>query len=134
MSQASAAGGSDEVGSVADEAARLIWSLADWTRRHAAGEAPLADDCGGHDHRGAGGASAAGEESDAGGACAWCPVCRAHAWLRQLNPDTRAHLGAAGASLAAAMASLLAPPTATSRHDGVERIVVDDRPWPEETW
>lgn len=130
MSQTSAEGASDEVGSVADEAAKLIGSLADWTRQHAAGGGPPGSDCA-HDREGPGDGQVGGARADATGACAWCPVCRASTWLRHLNPEARAHLGAAGASLAAAMASLLAPPAAGTGEGRVERIVVDDGAWPD---
>lgn len=111
MSQAGAHDRHDDVGSVAEEAAKLIGSLTEWSRRHAEGDVSGSDP------------EAAAE------ACARCPVCRAGAWLRHLNPEARAHLGAAGASLAAAMASILAPPIPDSRGDQVERIVVDDEAW-----
>jgi hypothetical protein len=120
----------EQVGSVADEAARLLESL----RRSAAEAADAAT--GGHDAADvpagtAGGAGGAGTAGTAGGddatppgpeahahtspggngehdpVCQWCPICRGAAVVRSLSPETLTRL-ADLASLAAGLLSDLA--------------------------
>ncbi len=84
----------EQVGSVADEAARLLESL-----RRAAREEPPAD---------AGPEEAEREPPSRPGGdhdpfCQWCPLCRSAAVVRSLSPETLARL----ADLAAVAASVL---------------------------
>jgi hypothetical protein len=100
--------GDERLGSVGEEAAKLFTALQDWARESTAGEE--------HPH-----------PPDHGAECAWCPVCRAAALVRQTSPEVKAHLTVAASSLLQAAAGLLAaaqPPGAPD--PGVQRIDLDD--------
>lgn len=108
------AGGPDEqVGSVADEAAKLFGALSDWAR-------------GVDDH------IATGAEE-----CTYCPICRTVHVVRQASPEVRTHLAMAAASLMQAAAGILAAASSDgsredgARRDGVEHIDLQEGDWPE---
>lgn len=109
--------GEPEVGTLAEEAAKLLGVLGGWAK-DAAQEA---------------------EEHLATGApeCSYCPVCRAVHAVRDLNPEVRAHLASAATSALQALAGLAAATTGPGRSaaaGGVEHIDLDeDGDWPEET-
>jgi hypothetical protein len=119
--------GPEPVGSVAEEAAKLLGALSGWAREHGDGVTALADSMTQelHEHL----ATGAPE-------CAWCPLCRTVAAIRQTNPEVRAHLASAASSLMMAVSGMMAtrPP---ARDGGVERIDLDDEgdtdAWPEDT-
>ena len=119
--------GPEPVGSVAEEAAKLLGALSGWAREHGDGVTALADSMTQelHEHL----ATGAPE-------CAWCPLCRTVAAIRQTNPEVRAHLANAASSLMTAVSGMMAtrPP---ARDGGVERIDLDDEgdtdAWPEDT-
>lgn len=107
--------GRDDVGSVAEEAAKLFGALSDWAR-----------DVGDHVDTGA-------EE------CRYCPVCRTVHVIRQASPEVRDHLAVAASSLMQAAAGVLAASARAGHHasrdPGVEHIDVDDwdgADWPED--
>jgi hypothetical protein len=118
----------EPVGSVAEEAAKLIGALSGWAREHGDGAAAMADSLTDelHDHIATGSPE-----------CAWCPVCRTVAAVRQTSPEVRAHLTSAASSLLMAFSGMMAtqPP---GRDGTVERIDLDDesdddsREWPED--
>jgi hypothetical protein len=118
--------GPEPVGSVAEEAAKLLGALSGWAREHGDGVTALADSMTQelHEHL----ATGAPE-------CAWCPLCRTVAAIRQTNPEVRAHLANAASSLMMAVSGMMAtrPP---ARDGGVERIDLDDEgdtdAWPED--
>ncbi len=120
-------GTDDEVGSVGDEAAKLLGALSGWARTH-----------GGDLGHGLADLSAAAlhdvDEHLATGAaeCRYCPVCRVVHVMRDVSPEVRTHLMKAGANLMEAAAALMATPTPDHRDRGVERIDLDDE-WPEDT-
>jgi hypothetical protein len=66
----------EAVGTVADEAAKLLAAAQTWTRDHLRDEAPP---------------------------CRYCPICSAIGFLRSTSPDVMEHLEAAGLSLVAAL-------------------------------
>ena len=81
-------GNEGEVGSLADEAARLFAAATDWARQHtgdsgtaAASSAPRAGDWPGQEHI----ATGAPE-------CRWCPICQAISLLRTTSPDMKEHV------------------------------------------
>lgn len=79
----------DDVGSLAEEAAKLLGVVAGWAQEH--------------------GTTPEGPDRSAGAPeCEWCPVCRTAHWLRGTSPEVRDHLTSAAASLAQAAAALLA--------------------------
>jgi hypothetical protein len=97
--------GGPQVGSAAQEAARLFAAVEDWARTR--GEAGAAE------HTGS-------------STCGVCPVCSGIALLRDVRPETVEHLLDAAASVVAALRSAVVPPSAPdgSRPSGVEHIDV----------
>jgi hypothetical protein len=118
--------GPEPVGSVAEEAAKLFGALSGWAREHGEGVGAMADSLTGelHDHLATGSPE-----------CAWCPVCRTVAAVRQTSPEVRAHLASAASSLMMAVSGMMATPSPTP--DGaVEHIDLDEAgeagEWPED--
>jgi hypothetical protein len=104
--------GPDPVGSVGEEAAKLLSALQDWATESGAGFSDL------HEHLATG--------SDE---CRYCPVCRAISLVRQTSPEVRAHLTAAAGSLLQAAAGLMTAAHPAAPPDrGVQRIHLDDDP------
>ena len=114
------------VGSVAEEAAKLLGALSGWARENGDGLydgvqdglSSIADEL--HDHVSTGSAE-----------CAWCPVCRTVAAVRHASPEVKAHLSTAASSLMLAVSGLLATraPARDPRADAgtrMERIRLDD--------
>ena len=121
-----------EVGSLAEEAGKLMGALAGWAKEHGI-EA-------GHGLSGlAGDALHDVDEHLATGApeCTYCPICRTVHVVRQLSPEVKTHLASAASSLMLAAAGVLATVapdegrTGAAR-DGVEKIDLDEGDWPEE--
>jgi hypothetical protein len=80
--------GEGEVGSLADEAARLFAVATDWARQYtadsrtgSAASAPRSGDWPGQEHI----ATGAPE-------CRWCPICQAISLLRTTSPDMKEHV------------------------------------------
>jgi hypothetical protein len=121
------AGGPDEVGSVAEEATKLLGAVADWAREHGSdlgsGVASLADQ-----------AASAARDINAHIAtddpeCRYCPVCRTVHAVRSASPEVRAQLTTAASSFLQAAAGMLAaagPGGAAGAGRPVERIDLDD--------
>ena len=92
---------SEQVGSAAEEAARLLSAVQDWARTRFDSE-----------HLATGGAE-----------CQVCPVCQAIALLRQVKPETAEHLLDGVASFVAALKSAVAaPPTSGGSSSRVQPI------------
>ena len=129
------AGGEPEVGSLGEEAARLMDALAGWARQQGG-------EVGEGVHGLADAAARAVHDVDehlATGApeCTYCPVCRVVHVVRSTSPEVRAHLSVAASSLLQAAAGLLATqaPADGQRESGVERIGLDDEePWDGDDW
>lgn len=132
----SSTGPSESVGSVAEEAAKLLGALSDWAKDHGSdlgqGVAGLA----GHAARSA---QEANDHLETGAAeCTYCPICRTVHVLRETSPEVRAQLAAAATSLLRAASGLLAAAVPDPRRDpsaGVERIDLDDGvdgDWPDD--
>jgi hypothetical protein len=123
------------VGSVAEEAAKLLGALSGWARDSGDGLydgvqdglSSLADEL--HEHVSTGSPE-----------CSWCPLCRTVAAVRHASPEVKAHLSTAASSLMLAVSGLLAtrpPPRDPGDPEGephgdgatrVERIRLDDPP------
>lgn len=97
---------SEQLGSAAEEALRLLAAAQEWVRtrlddEHLATGTP---------------------------ACTSCPLCQAVGGLRHVGPDTVEHLMDSAASLVAALRSIVAPPAgpapSASASPRVEHIVV----------
>lgn len=118
-----------EVGSLADEAAKLLGALSGWARDQA-GEA--GEGLSGLAAHAAASAHDLNEHLATGAAeCTVCPVCRTVHAVRQLSPEVRTHLTAAAGSLAQAVAAVMATPDARAEEEGgVEHIDLADD-WPE---
>ena len=102
-----------DVGSVAEEAARLFGALSDWAH-------------GVDDHLATGAAE-----------CSYCPLCRTVHVLRQANPEVRSQLASAATSLIQAASGLLATAAPAGRRGSpadVEHIDLDEdlQDWPED--
>jgi len=121
----------EAVGSVADEAAKLLHALQDWAKESGAEYAGAAASA-------AEGAASAVHQIDehiaTGSAeCSYCPVCRVISAVRETSPEVRQHLATAATSLLHAAAGLLAtkvPEPSKGRRDGtVEKIDLNDDDW-----
>ncbi len=99
--------GGPQVGSAAQEAARLFAAVEDWARTRGV--------AGADGHAGPGAAT-----------CGVCPVCSGIALLREVKPETVEHLLDAAASVVAALRSAVTtpPPEGAGRPSGVEHIDV----------
>ena len=113
----------DEIGSVAQEATKLLGAVAEWARDHGsdlgAGVAALAD-------------QAANSARDVAGhiatddpECRFCPVCRTVHAVRTASPEVRAQLTTAASSFLAAAAGMLASGGSAASAPSVERIDLD---------
>jgi hypothetical protein len=120
-------GGHDELGSVAEEAAKLFGALQDWAKDQsgewATGVSGLAGQAAStarqvQDHLGENLANGSPE-------CRYCPVCRTIHVVRQMSPEVRAHLTTAASSLLQAAAGVMATQVPPERRPGVERIDLD---------
>lgn len=120
----------DDVGTLGEEAAKLLGALSGWAREHAAdagdGLSGLASQA----------AASAHELNDhlATGAveCTICPICRTVNAVRQVSPEVTTHLSAAVSSFAQAVAALMATaPGSAAGQDDLEHIDVSDD-WPEQ--
>jgi hypothetical protein len=128
-------GDAHDVGSLGEEAAKLLGALSGGAREHAedAGEG-----LSGFAAHAAASAHELNEHLATGAAeCTVCPVCRTVHAVRQLSPEVKAHLTTAVSSLAQAAAAIMAtadPRSATDHGRGrgsVEHIDLDDE-WPED--
>ena len=109
---------SDDVGTVGEEAAKLLGALSEWARGHVG-------DIDGHLDTGA-------------PECTYCPICKTVHVLRQASPEVRAQLTSAASSLLQAAAGLMATAVPDDRaRGGVQHIDLDDlddsEVWPEDT-
>ncbi|MDQ6641061.1 MAG: hypothetical protein M3Y66_01010 [Actinomycetota bacterium] len=127
-----------EVGSVAEEAAKLFGALSGWAREQGAdtrGPEPapgpavrgLVDALGSitnnvNEHLATGGED-----------CRYCPVCQVIHVVRETNPEVRAQLATAASSLLHAAATLVDTKTPRPRSAGVEKIDLSEgSPWDDE--
>jgi hypothetical protein len=123
------AGEAHDVGSLGEEAAKLLGALSGWAREHA-GEA--SEGLSGLAAQAATSAHDLNEHLATGSAeCTVCPVCRTVHAVRQLSPEVTAHLTSAMASLAQAASAVMATTHPGTAQDGeVEHIDLADD-WPE---
>ena len=126
------AGPQEPVGSVGEEAAKLLGAFSSWAKDQ------------GNDYAGSA-AEAAGSFASAvqdvsehiatgGEDCRYCPVCQVIHVVRNTSPEVRTHLSVAASSLMHAAAELLATnPHDQSRSSPVEKIDLDtDADWDED--
>ncbi|MBM7515372.1 hypothetical protein [Nocardioides nitrophenolicus] len=115
----------DDIGSVGEEAMKLLGAFADLARQH------TGDAAGGLGNLAGQAASMAHEVGEhlATDAveCRYCPVCRVVHAVRQTSPEVKAHLMVAASSLLQAAAGLLETPRdGSTRGSEVQRIDLDD--------
>lgn len=103
---AGGAGDHEPVGSVGEEAAKLLGALSDWARTQGTDYAGTAAGAAGAFTHAAQGINEhiATESAE----CRYCPVCQVIHVLRQTSPEVRAHLSLAASSLMHAAGELLA--------------------------
>jgi len=113
-----------DVGTVVEEAAKLLGALSDWAKDAAHLGADLGHGLDGHLATGA-------------PECTYCPICRTVHAVRGLSPEVRTQLATAATTALQAMAGLLAAatPADPGARSGVEHIDLDDdlEVWPDET-
>jgi hypothetical protein len=107
----------EPVGSVGDEAAKLLGALADWAGEHAREV---------DEHLATGSAE-----------CLYCPICRTVHAVRHANPEVKAQLVTAASTFLQAAAGLLAAaggaePRADSRVQHIDLDADDPDPDPDE--
>jgi hypothetical protein len=121
----------ESVGSVAEEAAKLLHALQDWAKESGSEYAEAAATAA----EGAASAVHRVDEHIATGAaeCSYCPVCRVISAVRDTSPEVRQHLTSAATSLMHAAAGLLnthvPEPPKGHTDGGVEKIDVSDDEW-----
>ncbi|WP_027862813.1 hypothetical protein [Marmoricola sp. URHB0036] len=118
-------GGEHEpVGSVGEEAAKLLGALSEWARDQGtdyAGSAAGAASTFAHAVRDVNEHIATDSED-----CRYCPVCQVIHVVRSTSPEVREHLSVAASSLMHAAAGLLATHTSPSSSPPVQKIDLDD--------
>ncbi len=123
-----------DVGSLAEEATKLLGALNGWAREQGGG---LAESVSGvSEHATATAHDVSSHFATGAAECTVCPVCRAVHAARHLNPDAKNHLASAAASLMHAAAAVLAtevPAERSAEGDGIEHIDLDDAAdaWPD---
>lgn len=139
---------SDDVGSVGEEAVKLLAALQDWARQ-GQGQGQSAGGTDGEtrpetgsekgwekgsekgwesgDWLGAGWQELNEHLATGGQDCQYCPLCRAIALVRQTSPEVRAHLSVAASSLLQAASGMLEQRAASSKTpDPVQKIDLDE--------
>lgn len=126
-------GGDPEVGSLAQEAAKLFSALSDYAREQGGQVgSTAADSAAGFADHATRFARDIDEHLATGDAeCRYCPICRTVHAVRGLSPEVKTHLAAAASSLAQAAAGALATvapeeSAGERRSDHVTRIDLDD--------
>jgi hypothetical protein len=137
----------ESVGTLAEEAAKLVAVMQGWAADHAGHAAADPDDPDGSARRAPGGnepghtvgdPAAAGAEADGhahdreqvhehGGAeCRWCPLCQSVRLAKAATPEVRDHLTNAALSLALAFKGLMeGVETPSDRSEPIEKIDLD---------
>lgn len=115
----------DDVGSLGEEAAKLLGALSGWAREHA-GDA--GEGLSGLAAQATASANDLNEHLAVGSAeCTVCPLCRAISAVRQVSPEVTGHLSAAVTSLAqAASAWMTTAPHAGPESADAEHIDISD--------
>jgi hypothetical protein len=116
------------VGSVGEEAAKLLGAISDWARDQGS---DVSQGLGGLAGHAAASVHELNEHIATGSPeCTYCPICRTVHVLRDTSPEVRAHLVTAASSFLQAAAALLATQVpkdgSSGRAPGVERIDLDD--------
>jgi len=123
----------EPVGSVGEEAAKLLSAVQDWAKEN------------GDQYAGAASEATAGASTvwnslnehlaTGGEGCTYCPLCRMISAFRATSPDVKNHLAASVTSLGRALAAALETDVDSARSRrkdaGVEKIDLSEEPWHE---
>ena len=113
-----------EVGSVAEEAAKLFGALNDWATQSGGSQAGAAA------KNLAEGIRSAGDHVGHGEDCRYCPVCQGIRMIRETSPEVRENLAVAIGALAQAATAALrqgsAPRDDSDQHSAPTRVDLDD--------
>lgn len=125
-------GPQEPVGSVGEEAAKLLGAFSDWAKDQGTDYAGTAAGTAGSFAHAVNDVTehlATGSQD-----CRYCPVCQAIHVVRQTSPEVRAHLSMAASSLMHAAAGLLATHTdGAPRSSSVEKIdLAEGADWDED--
>jgi hypothetical protein len=91
----------EQVGSVGEEAAKLLGALQDWAKDSGSAQlGGIAEGLGAQ-------VSDLGAHVGHGEDCRWCPVCQAIRVFRETSPEVKQHLATAAGSLAQAVSAYL---------------------------
>ena len=128
----------EPVGSLGEEAIKLMAALQGWARESGGDYANAAADAA----AGATSAMHSVNEHIATGSkdCQYCPVCQVISAARGISPEVKQHLSSAASSFMQALASAMAThvPDSDERHksdSGVEKIdLTDDGDWEDDQW
>jgi hypothetical protein len=106
----------EPVGSVGEEAAKLLAALQGWARDHVA------------DYSRSAGEFGSSHIADGSAACRICPLCQLIAWVRSVNPESVDQLGHAAGSMLQALSGLVdaAHRSGERRGSPVEKIDLAD--------
>lgn len=124
MNEHESADGHEDVGSLSEEAARLVEALSGWARTQGTGAAANAAGAAqglaaafrdGADH------IATGDDS-----CRYCPICQLISAVKDTRPEVKLHLAAAASSLVHAAAAMLATTPPREPEAATEHIDLDD--------
>ncbi len=124
--------GPEPVGSVGDEAAKLMDALSGWAREQGSEMGQGLGGLGALAGHAAATLSEVNEHLATGSAeCTFCPVCRTVHAIRETSPEVKAHLATAASALLKAGMQMLAtavpdPEAGTPRSHNVEPIRLDD--------
>jgi hypothetical protein len=118
--------GREEVGTVAEETAKLLSAFQDWARESGGEQAQAAAAA-------ASGIGASvrgiGEHLGHGPDCRYCPVCQVINAVRETSPEVKQNLAIAASSLLKAVQGMLAtqvPDERTRRQTQVQKIDLDE--------
>ncbi|MDQ4052243.1 MAG: hypothetical protein M3237_06015 [Actinomycetota bacterium] len=115
-----------DIGSVGEEAAKLLGAISEWARDQGS---DLGQGLGGLAGHAATSMQDINEHIATGSAeCTYCPICRGVHVIRGTSPEVKAHLVTAASSFLQAASALLAtqlPKDGTGRASHVERIDLD---------
>lgn len=116
-------GGHEQVGSVSEEAAKLLAALQGWTKEHVT------------DYSRTAGGLGASHIADGSAACKICPLCQLIAFVRGINPESLEQLTHAAGSMLSALTGLVdaAQRSDSRRGAPVQKIHLADDPQ-DPTW
>lgn len=119
----------ESVGSLSEEAIKLLGALQGWARESGSDYASAAADV-------ASGAAASFDSvyehiATGGKDCKYCPICQLISAVRETSPEVKQHLAAAGTSFMQAVAGVTATQASKGRSDAaMEHIdLSDDDDW-----